>query len=148
MIFIADVHLGKLAKRMRMLGFDVLYDNSFTNKQLAQIAKSENRILLSRNSAFENNKALQSFIVHSEDPATQLREVLMHFSLKEQIHPFTKCIVCNGKLNIVTKDVIVDQLQPNTRQYFNEFWQCSNCNRIYWKGSHYERMKKMIESLH
>src|SRR3954463_4658107 len=116
MIFIADVHLGKLARRMRMLGFDVLYDNHFTNKQLAQIAKSENRILLSRNSAFENNKALQSFIIHSEDAATQLQQVLMHFGLKEQIHPFTKCIICNGKLNSVANDVIADQLQPNTKR--------------------------------
>ena len=145
MKFIADVHLGKLAKLLRMLGFDVLYDNSLTDKQLVFLSLNEERILLSGNSAFENNKALQSFIVTSQDAETQLRQIFTHFNLKHDIRPFTRCLVCNGTLHAVSKDEIAEQLEPNTKQYFNEFWQCNYCKRIYWKGSHYKRMMKLAE---
>ncbi|HSV12278.1 MAG TPA: Mut7-C RNAse domain-containing protein [Hanamia sp.] len=147
MKFIADVHLGKLAKLLRMLGFDVVYNHSLSNKELLLNAMNESRILLSKNNAFKNNKSIQCFILTSENPEIQLQEALIHFNLKEKINPFTKCMVCNGGLHAVTKDAIANQLQANTKHYFNEFWQCDNCKRIYWKGSHYERMMKFIEKL-
>ena len=146
MKFIADVHLGKLAKLLRMLGFDTLYDNSFTNSELISIALQQNRILLSRNAVINNHKTeLQSFFISYQNPELQLQQVLQNFNIKKQIHPFTRCIVCNGTLQAVSKDDILLQLPQNTNQYFNEFWQCNNCNRIYWKGSHYERMSRLIE---
>jgi len=148
MKFIADVHLGKLAKLLRMLGFDTLYNNSLTNSELISIALQQNRILLSRNAAINNHKAqLKSFYISSENPELQLQQVLQNFNLKDHIHPFTRCIACNGSLQPVAKDGILLQLPPNTNQYFNEFWQCDNCNRIYWKGSHYERMNSLIEEI-
>ena len=148
MKFIADVHLGKLAKLLRMLGFDTLYNNSLTNSELISIALQQNRILLSRNAAINNDKTqLQSFCISSENPESQLQQVLQNFNLKEHIHPFTRCIACNGMLQPVSKDDILLQLPQNIRLYFNEFWQCNNCNHIYWKGSHYERMNRLIETL-
>ena len=147
MKFIADVHLGKLSRLLRMLGFDTLYNNKLFNDELISIALNENRILLTRNNSIKNNSALQSFVVTDEKPEMQLQYVLQHFNLKNQIHPFIKCIVCNGVLQPVSKNDIVLELPQNTNQYFIEFWQCNNCNRIYWKGSHYERMSRLIEEI-
>jgi uncharacterized protein with PIN domain len=147
MKFIADVHLGKLAKLLRMLGFDTLYDNSVSNKDLISIAVEENRILLSRNNSLKNISELRSFIIADEHSEAQLKQVLQHFNLKDQLHPFTRCIICNSMLQSVSKNDIISQLPQNTALYYNEFWQCNNCKRIYWKGSHYERMKKLIEEI-
>jgi len=143
--FIADVHLGKLARLLRMLGFDVVYDNAFTNAELISIAIEQNRILLSRNEAFGKDNSFQSFLIIDEEPDLQLTQVIKHFELKKDLAPFTRCIVCNGLLQSISKEEIKDKLLANAFQYFNEFCQCSNCGRIYWKGSHYERMKKLVE---
>lgn len=145
MKFIADVHAGKLAKLMRMLGFDVMYSNSLSQRELVSISLNENRVLLSKSSALKDAAQVKSFIITAEDSETQLQQVIKHFNLKYQFHPFTKCIVCNGTLHAISKDEIIYQLQRNTIQYFNEFWQCDNCKRIYWKGSHYERMQQLIK---
>lgn len=145
--FIADVHLGRLAKWLRMLGFDTAYKNSFTTDELTRIAREENRTLLSRNSALAKKDSFTSFIITEEEPELQLQQVLEHFHLKEQVHPFTRCMVCNGLLEKVDKQAILPLLQQNTRAYFDAFWQCRNCRRIYWKGSHYERMMKMMEGM-
>ena len=145
--FIADVHLGKLARYLRLLGFDTLYKNSFTNAELISIAKEEGRILLSRNIAFAKHPVVSSYIVQSEASMTQLKQVVQHFGLKTLIHPFSLCMVCNGKLETVQKEIIINQLEENTKQYFNKFWQCENCHQIYWMGSHYERMLLLIGSV-
>lgn len=147
MKFIADVHLGKLAKLMRMLGFDVVYNNTFSNQVLVSIALDKNLVLLSRNHSIRTINRLQYFIVASEDAIIQLQEVMAHFNLKDQIRPFTKCLVCNGALHAVVREEIIGELQPNTKQYFNEFWQCDDCKRVYWKGSHYERMQQLIKQI-
>ena len=147
MKFIADVHLGKLVRLMRMLGFDVAYNNSFSNKELFFIAIDKSLVLLSRNHAVSAITGLHYFIITSEEAMVQLQEVITHFALREQIHPFTKCLVCNGALYEVTKDAVVEQLLLGTKQYFNEFWQCDDCKRIYWKGSHYERMQQLIKQI-
>jgi uncharacterized protein with PIN domain len=148
MKFIADVHLGKLAKLLRMLGFDTLYNNSLTNSELKSVALEQGRMLLSRNASINNYKTqLQSFYISYEHPELQLQQVMQHFNLTKQIHPFTRCIICNGILQPIAKEDILLQLPQNTIQYFNEFWQCNNCKRIYWKGSHYEHMSQLIEKI-
>ncbi|HTM91403.1 MAG TPA: Mut7-C RNAse domain-containing protein [Flavisolibacter sp.] len=145
--FIADVHLGKLARLLRMLGFDTVYKNDFTLNELVKISDEENRILLSRNASLLKIHADKCFIVSDEDPPVQLKQVIQHFGLKDQSQPFSRCIVCNGILESVSKESIAYLLQKNTASYFNEFWQCKDCGRIYWKGSHYERMLKTIRSV-
>lgn len=142
--FICDVHLGKLAKALRMLGFDTAYENKFTNADLMRIAVEQNRMLLSRNCSYSKNENLQSFIITSEHAASQIKTVFDHFDLKNKIHPFTVCLVCNQPLHKVSKENIISQIPLNTAKYFHEFWQCNNCERIYWKGSHYKRMLKEI----
>lgn len=145
--FIADVHLGKLARMLRLLGFDTIYKNDFTINELIKISEEQNRILLSKNNALTKNNSIQSFIVTHEDPFNQLKQVVDHFKLKDQVHPFSRCMVCNGTLETVSKKDIASLLENNTALYFDEFWQCRNCKRIYWKGSHYERMQKTIEGI-
>lgn len=143
MLFIADVHLGKLARMLRMLGFDVLYSNEATPAQLIAFAAEQNRVLLSRYAPFAK-ATVSTLIINSSVPYEQLQQIITHFHLADQIQPFTRCLVCNGHLKIVAKEIILEQLEPNTRQAFNDFWQCVSCERIYWKGSHYERMMKLV----
>lgn len=145
--FIADVHLGKLAKGLRMAGFDVFYQTDCTNNELKTIAVQQNRVLLSRNAAFAKEAVIKTFILQSEEWFAQLQQVVEKFELRERFKPFTRCLACNGILQSVSKEEIEPQLEENTRNYYNEFWQCGNCKRIYWKGSHYKRMKKLISEL-
>lgn len=145
--FVADVHLGKLAKGLRMAGFDVAYRNDYTNAEVKAIAIEQDRILLSRNTAFAKEKAFKTFVLESEDWLVQLQRVSKQFELSKAFKPFTRCLVCNSLLLPVQKEKIEAQLKENTRKYFNEFWQCETCGRIYWKGSHYERMEKIILQL-
>ena len=145
--FVCDVHLGKLAKALRMLGFDTAYQNNFGNADMVKIAIEEERTLLSGNAAFSKNAHLKSFIITEEEPSTQLKNVIAHFDLKDKIHPFTLCIACNGRLRSVPKETITGEIPANAATYFDEFWQCPVCKRIYWKGSHYERMSKKINGL-
>lgn len=143
--FIADVHLGKLAKALRLLGFDTLYNNNAIPQQLLATAGEQQRVLLSRYAPFTKALGSLSFTITSANPTEQLQEVVTHFQLKNAIQPFTRCLVCNGPLKTVSKAVINHLLEPNTRAAFNEFWQCKNCQRIYWKGSHYERMLQLVQ---
>lgn len=145
--FIADVHLGRLARILRMLGFDTVYSNSFPATEMLRIAAAENRIVLSRNAALAKNKAaVAAFHIRSEDVREQIRSVINSFAL-EPFHPFSRCMVCNGLLQAVKKESINMQLEENTTEYFNDFWQCQNCKKIFWKGSHYEHMLRLLKDL-
>jgi uncharacterized protein len=145
--FIADVHLGRLAKMLRMMGIDTAYQNDYTKDQLLIQALNESRILLSRNAALASAQGIRCFIITSEQPEMQLKAVLDEFTLKDKLQPFTRCLLCNGTLHQQPKEAVRHLLQPNTANYFNEFWQCSTCNHIYWKGSHYDRMLQLIKRM-
>jgi uncharacterized protein len=144
--FIADVHLGKLARLLRMAGLDTTYQNNYTITELASLAKEQGRVLLSRNELLTRQLSPLSLYINAENAAQQLADVLTQFEITN-FQPFTRCIRCNGRLVPIDKNMVIDQLEPNTRQYFNEFWQCQNCKHIYWKGSHYDRMKKRMQAL-
>jgi len=145
--FLADVHLGRLARMLRMLGFDTEYRNDYSNDKLLEIAEKENRILLSRNGNFKNKPFIQFLLITDEDSILQLKQVVAQFALHSSFQPFSRCIVCNGHLERKEKESIAALLLENTKRYYNEFWQCSGCRKIYWKGSHYERMLKLLEML-
>ena len=145
--FLADVHLGKLARLLRLLGFDTLCESSFTTAGLTSIAARQKRTLLTRNALPGNDDTINSFFIRYEEPKDQLQQVLNHFELKDEIHPFTRCLVCNAVLETVLKEAILLQLAESTSKYYNDFWQCTHCKRIYWKGSHYNRMLNLISSI-
>jgi uncharacterized protein with PIN domain len=146
--FIADVHLGSLTRYLRMLGFDVLFDKTLTEAEIAGIASAEERIVLTRSVNLLKYKVLNwGYHLRSEQTKEQLAEVIRRFNLAEKINPFSRCLVCNGLIEPVPKSIIEDQLPPDTHKYFNEFRRCVICRRIYWKGSHYERMLKLIDRI-
>ncbi len=147
--FILDTQLGKLAKKLRMLGFDTLYKNNYyKDKQIIKISIEEHRIILTRDKSLLKNKTVtHGYWIRNTDPDKQLQEIIRRFDLKDQIKPFTRCIECNGIMKLVDKKEIIDQLLPKTKKYYNEFYRCSKCNKIFWKGSHFQRMKKNIDIL-
>jgi uncharacterized protein len=146
--FILDGHLGRLAAYLRMLGFDVLYRNDFSDDELAQISSSEERILLTRDQGLlKRNIVTHGYWVRATLPRQQVVEVVNYFGLVPEFVPFRRCVHCNSLLQTVSKDAILHRLQPETRQHYNEFYICPACDRIYWKGSHYQRMRKFIEKI-
>lgn len=147
--FILDVHLGKLANYLRMLGFDTLYRNDYVDEELARIAGEAERILLTRDlGLLKRREVIYGYYVRSLDPNQQVEEVLRRFALVDAIEPFHRCLACNGLLDAVPKEEILDRLLPKTRRYYDEFYRCRACAQIYWKGSHFERMQRFIEKLH
>jgi hypothetical protein len=146
--FVLDVHLGKLSSHLRMLGFDTLYRNDFTDETLLHLSNSERRILLSRDrQLLSDERITRGYLVQEKDPFLQVKEVLRRFDLFESIAPFQRCLCCNGLLEAVRKDAIMDRLPPRVSRHFEEFQICSGCNRVYWKGSHYGRMQMLIRTL-
>lgn len=144
--FVLDVHLGSLARSLRMLGFDTVYENTLTDKEIAGIAQAEQRIVLTRDVNLLKHKAIHvGYWLRSQHTEEQLQEVIIRFRLLDQIRSFTRCMVCNGLIVAVPKENVQDQLPTITRLYYEEFYQCQQCKRVYWKGSHYERMQDLIQ---
>jgi hypothetical protein len=146
--FILDVHLGKLARQQRMLGFDALYETDYADNQIASIASAQNRIVLTRDILLLKRKAIKwGYWLRSQQTEEQLVEVMTYFRLLNYVDPFTRCMACNGHILSVDKSRIIAELQAQTRECFHEFYQCTSCEKIYWKGSHYEKMLRRIEQL-
>lgn len=146
--FVLDVNLGKLARKLRMLGFNTLYQNSYTDKAIIHMSIRDKRVILTRDRGLLKNKMItHGYWVRSTYPEQQLEEIVKHFDLTSQIKPFRRCMVCNGLIKAVHKKEIAKQLPEKTRQSFDEFYRCSKCNKIYWKGSHYIKMTKMVNHL-
>ena len=146
--FVADTHLGRLAAYLRMLGFDTLYRNDYEDEELATISAREDRVLLTRDAGLLMRAIVTwGYYVRATDPARQVVEVLERFDLASSMRPFCRCMHCNAVLRITSKEAISDRLLPETKQHYEEFFICPDCDRIYWKGSHYRRMQVLIERI-
>ncbi len=146
--FVLDVHLGKLAAYLRMLGFDTLYRNDYDDPELARISIDEHRILLSYDRQLLMRKHItHAYFVRSRYPQQQLLEILSRFDLYNNLKPFTRCMRCNGIIQPVKKQDIENSLQAQTKKHYDEFFHCENCNKIYWKGRHYQKMSRVIEQI-
>jgi len=146
--FVLDCHLGRLASDLRMLGLDSLYRNDFDDRELVRITVEEGRILLTRDRRLLMHKNItRGHLVYSLEPEEQFEEVIRLYGLKRWIRPFQRCIRCNHPLEAVSKEDVLERLQPLTRMYFDEFRICPGCRQVYWKGSHYDRMQKLIEGI-
>lgn len=144
--FILDVHLGKLARVLRFLGFDAKYENDYSDPALAEISVTEGRTLLTRDRRLLYRKEItHAYYLRSTDPDEQLVELFNHFDLYAQVSPFHRCAACNGRITSVDKKEILDRLEPKTVQYYDQFYRCERCRKVYWKGSHYERIKHALE---
>lgn len=146
--FVADVHLGRLASYLRVLGFDTVYRIEAGDAELAHIASTEARILLTRDRGLlKRAEVMYGYFVRESAPWMQLAEVVRRYDLAGKAKPFTRCLVCNALLKAVAKDAVADRLEPKRRLCFEEFRECPSCRRIYWGGSHWERMRRLVEQV-
>lgn len=144
--FVLDVHLGTLATFLRMVGFDTLYRNDYADDELAHIAHTDSRFLLTR----DRGLLMRSLVTHgyflrNTDPEQQLTETLRRFRLSSQIQPFKRCLVCNGLLEPVAKSAVLDWLPRRVQEGQDQFWRCPDCQRVYWAGTHHQRMQQFVE---
>jgi uncharacterized protein with PIN domain len=146
--FILDVHLGRLAKYLRLCGFDTLFSTFYDDREITDIARREGRVILTRDRLLiRGAREVKGYLVKSQNHDEQLREVFGALELRDHVRLFSRCITCNTLLEDVRKEEIADRLLADTRRYFSVFRRCPGCGRIYWEGSHYENMKKSLASL-
>lgn len=146
--FIADVHLGKLARLLRLLGFDTLYRNDYSDRQIIRLALAEHRIILTRDRGLLKVRTVShGYCLHTTVPLQQVRDVLRRFDLVKRAQPFSRCIACNGVLVAVAKESVAHRLPEKVACSFTQFWQCCSCDRIYWQGSHVQRMNAVLENI-
>ncbi|MEU3611234.1 Mut7-C RNAse domain-containing protein [Streptomyces sp. NPDC006872] len=143
--FILDVHLGTLARRLRLLGVDAAYESTdIGDPALAARSAAQQRVMLSRDRGLLRRRELWAgAYVYSTDPEQQLRDVLDRFA--PELLPWTRCTACNGLLKEATKDEVADQLRHGTQKSYDVFAQCRSCGRAYWKGAHHEQLVAIVE---
>jgi uncharacterized protein len=146
--FVADENLGGLARNLRLLGFDTVFARGHSDAEIARTSRSERRTLLTRDVGLLKRRELtHAYFVRSTEPREQVVEVLQRLDLFGAMAPFSRCLTCNGELRPVEKAEIEHRIEPDTKRYFREFQTCSGCNRVYWKGSHYERMTEFVDDV-
>lgn len=144
--FILDVHLGKLARELRLFGFDSLYRNDFRDAEIVAIALKEKRVVLTRDLGILKNRAVtHGYWLRSQNPQAQLEEVIVRFDLRAAMRPLTRCLACNGSLAPCSKESVLDLLPTETAKRYEEFSRCGSCGKVYWKGSHYRKLIKLVE---
>ncbi len=146
--FVLDGHLGRLAAYLRLLGFDTWWQIAADDATLATISHDEHRILLTRDRGLLKRRLVtHGYCVRLDLPREQLREVIERFDLEASRRPFTRCLVCNGQLQPVAGEMLTGQVSPQTLEYYHAFWQCDRCAKVYWQGSHYRRMRRLLDDI-
>jgi uncharacterized protein with PIN domain len=146
--FILDVHLGKLTKYLRLCGFDSLFSQFFEDREIIETALMEKRIILTRDKQLlKDRRVTHGYWIRSQEHYEQLREVFVRFDLRDRMALFTRCISCNTILEEVDMEEIKDRLLADTSRYFSKFTRCPGCDRIFWEGSHYDNMKRIISEV-
>ena len=146
--FVADAHLGGLARLLRMAGFDTLYDNHFEDAAMAELANREMRILLTRDRALLKHRVVRhGCFVHALKPAAQLRELYDRLDLRASLRPFSLCLACNAPLREVPKQDVLDRLPPKVQARHERFLTCDCCHGVFWEGSHWRVMCLLLDSL-
>ena len=146
--FIVDVRLGKLARYLRMMGFDVLYKNDIDDNEIVNLSLLEKRAILTRDRGIlKRNEVTHGSWIRSTNVKEQLIEVIKRFDLKNIIKEFSRCIDCNSVLKPVSKNKIINGLPPKVSKSRKDFSQCPACNKNDWKGTHHQQMLSFIESV-
>jgi uncharacterized protein with PIN domain len=147
-VFLVDVNVAKLAMLLRLLGLDAAYDRDARDRDIAERAEAEGRIVLSRDrSLLKRRQIVHGHAVRAADPTAQLAEVLAFYGLAGPFRPFSRCVRCNVDLRPVAKAEIDHLLLPLTRRYFDTFRTCPKCGRVYWPGSHHDRLRERLRDL-
>lgn len=146
--FLADNHLGRLARYLRLLGLDVAYGNQLSDEELAQSAQDEARVLLTRDRGLlKRRQVVFGCCLRSHDPKEQLFDVLRRYDLFRQLKPWTRCLRCNGMLQTVEKSTVLDLLESKTKLYYDEFRRCGACGQVYWQGSHFGELARLVKEV-
>jgi uncharacterized protein len=141
--FVLDVHLGALARRLRLVGVDCAYANDADDDELIAQANGEHRVLLTQDRGLLRRRSLRlGGYVHGTRPDQQLRDVLDRFA--PPLAPWTRCTACNGRLSQVRKADVERLLQPGTLRTYHEFARCADCGRVYWRGAHSRRLERIV----
>lgn len=146
--FILDVHLGKLARYLRMLGFDSAYERNRDDAELIDLALLQKRIILTRDlGILKQSRVTHGYWLRHHEPQKQLQEIIFALDLAGQVQPFKRCMECNGRIQGVDRSAIRGQVNTDILQRHREFRRCDDCGKIYWRGSHYHDMLEMVERL-
>jgi uncharacterized protein with PIN domain len=143
--FVVDVHLGKLARFLRLLGFDTIYESSAGDAEIIEVQRTESRVILTRDRGLLKSGAVtHGYWVRATDPDAQLDEVVSRFDLSSQAEPFTRCLACNGHIGPVDAGAVTNEAPPRVRRRHREFFRCGECRKLYWKGTHYDRLVALV----
>jgi uncharacterized protein with PIN domain len=143
--FICDVHLGKTARRLRLLGFDTLYRNDYSDPEIVRIALAQDRIVLTRDRGLLKYAGVRyGCLLRSTSTDMQVNEIALRYDLYSSARPFTRCTRCNGRIEPVSKKDVERLLEPKTRECYDTFRRCTGCKRVYWEGSHVERVRNTL----
>jgi len=146
--FLADAHLGGLARRLRLLGFDTELAREASDRSLAGLADGDGRIVLSRDRGLlEHRRVTHGRYVRARDTDGQLREIVARFGLRERARPFTRCLECNGLLRAAGRDEVADRLPQRVASEQSGFTLCMGCSRVYWPGSHWRRLRAVVDAV-
>ena len=146
--FVADTHLGKLARHLRMAGFDTLYGTDWDDDRIVATSLGERRTILTRDRGMLRRREVErGYCVRAVESEAQLGEVVAALQLEGLIAPFTRCRECNTPLEDVPREAVLDRLPPRVRELYDRFKRCPTCRRVYWEGSHFRRMEGMLERL-
>jgi uncharacterized protein len=146
--FVLDTHLGRLAAYLRLMGFDSLYRNNYPDEELARVSQAERRILLTRDRGLlKRSQVTHGYCVRATDPRQQLAEVFRRFDLQGAARPFTQCLRCNGRLRPVSKQAVRHLLSSATAERYEEYARCESCGKVYWPGTHYRRMQRLVDGV-
>jgi uncharacterized protein len=152
MKFIVDSNVGRLARWLRIAGFDTLFINDLDDNRLVRLALSEGRVLLTKDTQIlkrrvATTRRLKVILIESEEVKAQLRQVVKTLKLTEEIKPFTLCLECNQPLVTKDKEEVKELVPPYVFETQTQYMQCPACNRVYWRGTHWQRMSRELEKI-
>ncbi len=146
--FIADVHLGKLVKTLRLLGLDCAFDPHWDDQEIIDRSNAGPRMILTRDlQLLKNGAANYGYWIRSTNPDEQIQELFARFDLAEKVNPFTCCMKCNGSLQQAELQEVKDSVPPKVQQWHSDYWQCTNCGQVYWQGSHFKDLQQKVDKL-
>lgn len=142
------MNLGKLAKKLRLLGFDTYYRNDLDDDEIVKISIAEKRIILTRDiGILKCGTVTHGSWIRNDDPKIQLYEVIERLQLRKLFKPFSRCSQCNGTLKRIKKEEIKTRIPADTFDFYKTFWECAGCRKIYWEGSHMAKITGWIDEL-
>jgi uncharacterized protein with PIN domain len=146
--FVADVHLGRLTRYLRMMGFDVYYRNDLSDKEIVEISSKERRAILTRDiGILKRSDVTHGYFLRSDKVEKQTEEVVKRFDLQKSIKEFTRCLECNSELSKIEKEKIIHRLPPKVSASQNEFFICHKCQKLFWKGTHHQKMLSLVQKI-